>query len=76
MLCTAKAPSLTLKGFTLHAFDPRIRDRWPDKSSPSYCLALNSIVVALVMKSLMCAMFRGQQGLNIEGICTLRELPV
>ena len=56
--CTPQAPSLSLKGFTLHSFDPSIWDRWHDRSSPSCCLVLQSMVPALVLKSLIFGMCR------------------
>ena len=70
VLCTPRAPSPSFKGFTLHSFDPRIWDRWSDRWSPSCCLVLQSMVPALVMKTLMLAVCWAHQALNIEGIVT------
>ena len=69
MSCTPTL-SLTLKGFRPGFFDPSVWDRWPDRWSPSCALVLQSMVPALVLKSIMFALYRANQSLNIEGVAT------
>ena len=66
VLCTPACLSLSLKGFTADFFDPVVWDRWPDRWPPSCCLVLQSMVPALVLKTLMFALCRQHQVLNIE----------
>ena len=62
--------SLTLKGSRKDFFDPSVWDRWPDRWSPSCALVLQSMVPALVLKSIMFALCRANQSLNVEGVVT------
>ena len=69
MSCTPTL-SLTLKGFRCDFFDPGVWDRWPDRWSPSCPLVLRSMVPALVLKSIMFALCRADQSLNVQGVVT------
>ena len=68
--CTPRALSLTLKGFQPGFFDPSVWDRWPDRWSPSCCLVLQSVVPALVIKSVMFALRHDHQAVNVDGVVT------
>ena len=70
--CVSCTPtlSLTLKGFRPGFFDPSVWDRWLDRWSPSCALVLQSMVPALVLKSIMFALSRANQSLNVEGVVT------
>ena len=62
--------SLTLKGFRSEFFDPAVWDRWPDRWSPSCGVVLQSMVPALVLKSIVFALCCDHQSLNVEGVVT------
>ena len=62
--------SLTLKGFRIDFLDPSVWDRWPDRWSPSCPLVLRSMVPALVLKSILFALCRADQSLNVRGVVT------
>ena len=69
MACPS-SPSLTMKGFRPGFSNPAVWDRRPDRWSPSCGLVLQSMVPALVLKTILFALSSDHQLLNIGGVVT------